>query len=369
MYPVGNPMSPFKLLEIGPYPPPASGWSVRIKYVKAAFDKDGHDCQVLNLGKHRTTKSSKYIDVQSGFDYLKKLFLLRLRGYHFHMHMNAQALKGPILALLALVVSILTFERATLTFHGGIEQLYFPKRNAGKMYWVIFFNFLFAKIIICNNDQIKNEIINYGPFVKPSKIKPIQAFSVQYLQYESVNLGEKIEAFFSIKKHVISSYIVLRNGFYIETLLKFFEILSEDTGVILVGIGEVEDNAIGWQYERLQKLQNEKKVLLVENLDRNEFLTLFKRSNICLRTPVSDGVSSSVLEALYLGTPVVASENGKRPEGVITYEADNHKDLSAKINLVLNNYSEITTNLIKPEISDTVSDEVQLLVKTYTDHK
>lgn len=362
-------MAQFKLLEIGPFPPPASGWSVRIKYVKEAFDKAGHDCLILNLGKFRAVKSGDYIDVQSGFDYLKKLFLLRLRRYHFHMHMNAQAVKGPILSLLALAVSILTFERATLTFHGGIEQLYFPKRNAGKMYWLIYFNLLLAKVVICNNDQIKNEIINYGPFVKPNKIVPIQAFSVQYLQYDSVSLGRDIETFFSIKKHIICCYIVLRNGFFIETLLKFLENMSADIGVILIGIGEVEDRNIAWQYEKLQELQNAKKVLLVGNLNRNEFLTLFKRSNICLRTPVSDGVSSSVLEALYLGTPVVASENNRRPEGVITYEANNHTDLTEKINSVISDYSDIKNNLIQPEIKDTVKDEVHLLVKTYSKHK
>jgi len=38
-------------------------------------------------------------------------------------------------------------------------------------------------------------------------------------------------------------------------------------------------------------------------------------------------VCSSVLEALALKTPVVASENGSRPEGVITYENQNIDDM------------------------------------------
>ena len=69
-----------KILEIGSYPPPNSGWSVRIKYLKDAFNNNGYTCQVLNLGKNRAVKSSEYIDVQGGLDYLKKLLMLRFQA-------------------------------------------------------------------------------------------------------------------------------------------------------------------------------------------------------------------------------------------------------------------------------------------------
>ena len=127
-----------KILEIGPYPPPNSGWSVRIRYLKEGFIEAGHQCQILNLGKNRRKKSPAYIDIQNGFDYLLKLLILRLRGYHFHLHMNGQAVKGPILSLAGIIVSILTLERPTLTLHGGVKQLYFPRENGKKMYLIKF---------------------------------------------------------------------------------------------------------------------------------------------------------------------------------------------------------------------------------------
>lgn len=359
-------MKKVKILEIGPYPPPASGWSVRIKYVKEAFNKDGYDCQVLNLGKNRKKKSENYIDVQSGFDYLRKLLLLRFNGYHFHVHMNGQAVKGPILSLLALTISILTFERAALTFHGGIEQLYFPKRNGKQMYLIILLNFVFSKIIICNNEQIKKEIVNYGPLINCNKIKPIQAFSIQYMDYENVHLGDKVENFIKTKKHIITCYIVLRNGFYIETVLGFLENSASDIGIILVGIRNVEDDDISWQYQKLLGFQKKGKVLMVENLERNQFLSLLKRSDICLRTPISDGVASSVLEALFLGTPVVASENNRRPHGVITYIAEDEADLTNKINYVLFGKIGINNHVCKTTITDTVEDEVNSLLATFS---
>ncbi len=38
--------------------------------------------------------------------------------------------------------------------------------------------------------------------------------------------------------------------------------------------------------------------------------------DVVLRTTLYDGDSVSVREALYIGTPVIATDNGMRPEGV-----------------------------------------------------
>ena len=38
--------------------------------------------------------------------------------------------------------------------------------------------------------------------------------------------------------------------------------------------------------------------------------------DVLLRTTLYDGDSISVREALYIGTPVIATDNGMRPEGV-----------------------------------------------------
>jgi len=45
-------------------------------------------------------------------------------------------------------------------------------------------------------------------------------------------------------------------------------------------------------------------------------LRAIAESDVLLRTTWYDGDSISVREALHLGTPVIATDNGKRPEGV-----------------------------------------------------
>ena len=354
-----------KILEIGSYPPPNSGWSVRIKYIKKAFEKKGYDCKVLNRGKNRNIKSDKYIDVQSEFDYLKKIILYRLKGYQFHEHMNGQAVKGPILTLGSILLSMLTLKRPALTFHGGINQLYFPKDNGKRMYWIIYLNFLLSKIIICNNEAIKKEILRYGPFIRADKIYPIPAFSIQYMDYTETELPVEVEKFIQKKKNIIVCYIVLRNGFFIETLIDFLNLISSDIGVILCGVRKVEDPEVEEYSKQLKKLEANNVILSVENLDHDQFLTLLSKSHIYLRTPVSDGIASSVLEALSLNIPVVASENGRRPKSVITYDANDANSLTVKIKDVSEKLAEYKNNIVKPIIRDTVNDEVVNLLKCF----
>ncbi len=356
-------MSRFKILEIGSYPPPFSGWSVRIKYIRDAFRETGDLCEVLNLGKNRKIKSPEYIDVQGGRHYLKSLLRMRLKGYCFHIHVNAQAVKGPILGLMAHLVSLLSFSRAALTFHGGLQQLYYPKQNGGKMYPIIWLNFFLASAIVCNDEAIKSEIEKYGPLIKAKKIHPIPAFSKQYLRYETIPLAEEIETFVKNKKCLIVSYIVLRKGFYIETLLEFLEGLTGNIGVILTGIGVIEDGEISNLYQKLRRLEKEGVILLAKSLNHNEFLSLLARADIYLRTPTSDGVASSVLEALSVGTQVIASENGRRPKGVISYTATDANDLQEKVAHVLEHIDSMNENHVLPIVEDTVTTEITLLKK------
>ncbi len=358
-------MSRLKILEIGPYPPPFSGWSVRIKYIRDAFREEGDQCEVLNLGKNRQIKSPEYIDVQGGSHYIRRLLGLRLKGYFFHIHVNAQAVKGPILGLIAHVISLLTFRRAALTFHGGLEQLYYPKQNGGKMYPVIWLNFVLANMIVCNDKAIKEKIVEYGPLIKAIKIHPIPAFSKQYLRYETRPMPEEIEVFAQKKKFLIVSYIMLRNGFYIETLLEFLDDLNEDIGVVLTGIGVIEDGEISGLYQKLCDLEARGCMLLAKSLNHNEFLSLLARADIYLRTPTSDGVASSVLEALSVGTQVVASENGRRPQGLITYSATDAKDMRKKVDYVLKNLSTLNDALVSPVVENTVETETNLLKKVF----
>jgi glycosyltransferase involved in cell wall biosynthesis len=80
-----------------------------------------------------------------------------------------------------------------------------------------------------------------------------------------------------------------------------------------------------------------------------------------LRTPITDGVASSVIESLALGVPVVACDNGTRPAGVVTYAAADAQGLAAAVEHVMDHRAEVVAALGEVAAPDTLADEVALL--------
>ena len=226
------------------------------------------------------------------------------------------------------------------------------------------YKFIFTepKYIICNNEAVKEKIAGYG--INPDKIIPIQSFSKQYLQFHEVALSGQAKEFFETGNPVIVSYVYFRPEFFVEELIEFFDrFVQEYKQARLVIIGHENGS------EPIKKMIAERgltdKVYFAGDLDHDTFLTYLKRATLFLRTPVKDGVCSSVLEALALKTPVVASENGSRPEGVITYENQNIDDMVEKVRYVVEHLEEVRKNLKEPDIPDTVSEEIELIRKAY----
>jgi glycosyltransferase involved in cell wall biosynthesis len=103
-------------------------------------------------------------------------------------------------------------------------------------------------------------------------------------------------------------------------------------------------------------------VHIAGDLGHDAFMTLLSRSAAHLRTPITDGVSATVLEALSLNVPVVASENGARPTSVITYRADDSTELAKRLSWVLKHHEEAIARIEIPNVPDTVQTEVKLLL-------
>ncbi|MDZ7265866.1 MAG: glycosyltransferase family 4 protein [candidate division KSB1 bacterium] len=306
---------PYRILQIGPYPPPGTGWSVRIKMLKRYIEAAGHICAVMNTNKNRKVTSGEFVPVLSGWDYFVKVLRYCAGGYLVHMHINGKSTKSPLLALVAESLSLLFGRPAVLTFHAGVVQDYFPRQNKFWLDNVFRLIFLLAGRIICNNEEVKARIVEYG--IRPEKITPIPAFCLEYLE-DKTALPERLTAFAQKHEPLVCSYIYLRPDFNIDFFLQAMaQVVAAmpRLGLILMG-ADREQNML---QEKLQRYQLSSHTCIAGDLDHGDFLAVLEACRVYIRTPVADGVSSSVLEALMLGTTVVASENGARPPGVLTY--------------------------------------------------
>jgi glycosyltransferase involved in cell wall biosynthesis len=338
-------LSMAKILQIGNYPPPMCGWAIQTKLVTEELRRRGHTCEVLKINEDRQVKDSAYVDVQNGPDYLRKVVRFGMAGYRLNVHVNAMSPKGYLLAMIAVLVGRIVSRPTLVTFHGGLSQDYFPRRDSWKLYQAFLLLFRLAGAVACDSAEIKQAIEGYG--IPSSKVMAIATFSSQYLHFEPAVVPTEAEDFLSRRRPVFFSYVSFRPEYRLETLRKGMSLFRErhpQAGFIWLGfpakeLRSAQEFVAAWPQGERDSL------LLLGNLTHDQFLTLMTRCSAVLRTPACDGVAASVLEALGLGVPVVASENGRRPTGVISYADTSAEEMCDRLNYLVENYERVKAGL------------------------
>jgi glycosyltransferase involved in cell wall biosynthesis len=168
-----------------------------------------------------------------------------------------------------------------------------------------------------------------------------------------------VELFLQKHPQVFLSYVSFRPEYRLDVLregMRRYRAMDPGAGFIWLGfpgkeMPAAEEFVANWPAEERATL------LLLGNLTHDEFLTLLSRCYLYLRTPACDGVAASVLESLALKIPVVASENGRRPRGVVGYRDTDPNDMVEKLNFVRQHYEEVKDGLH----SETDDDNVALM--------
>ena len=335
------PEAPVRVLQIGNYPPPMCGWAIQLKLVTEELRRRGHTCEVLKINEGRQIKSPEYVDVQGGFDYLKKIWSYAWRGYRLNVHVNGMSKKGYLLALAAALTGRAVNRPAQVTFHGGLSQDYFPRDDRSLARVAFSALFQVAGQIACDSEPIRDAIVHYG--IRPEKVQSIATFSPQYLQFSPQNLGEQVENFLQKHSRVFLSYVSFRPEYRLEILregMRRYREQDPEAGFIWLGF-PVNEMPAAEEFVNAWSAEERASLLLLGNLSHDQFLTLLSRSFVYLRTPACDGVAASVLESLALGIPVVASENGRRPAGVVTYSDTSAADMVEKLQFVREHYEDV----------------------------
>lgn len=348
-----------KILEIVPYPPPFTGWATRAYFVHKALQQMGHQCVVLNMGNNRKIPSNEYECVRSGWEYVRKILVYLSRGYTLHLHANGGSPKGFFLCLIAYFMTLSIFRRPQLTFHAGIEQIFFPRANSRKMVPILRLLFGIPKVVICNNSDVKARIVEYS--INPTKVIAITPFSKQYVADATSEISTEIKDFIRNHSPIIFTYLELRPEHAPEPLFQGMASVAKvipEIGFILVGATN--------EREALQRLLEQagiaERTFHVGAVSHSLFLSLLRQSTVYLRSNQREGTSSSIRESLYLGTMVIANDKGDHPEGVITYPWGDGKAIGETLLGCLQNPRKLAAEA--GDIPDTVGLEAELLARS-----
>jgi glycosyltransferase involved in cell wall biosynthesis len=266
----------------------------------------GIPCGVINLTRHRKPNSDEVYYPASAAELIRLLLTLPYDILHLHLGGN---LTQRLLAL-SLTCCLIPGKKTVLTFHSGG----FPSSPEGRaLHAKTFSAFVLRRFeaVIGVNTAIVAWLANLG--VAQDRLRYIPPHTDALAP--AGGLSDALESFYRDHDPVLLTVGLLEPEYdlplQIETLGKILQSLPR-AGLVIIGAGSLEAElrraiaAVTWaEY-----------ILLAGDVAHAETLRAMAEAGMLLRTTLYDGDSVSVREALRLGTPVIATDNGMRPPDV-----------------------------------------------------
>ena len=295
-----------KVAQLGSYPPPQGGVQTNLVAIREFLEQTGHSCVAVNLTRFRGNAPGVYYPATAAE--LVRL-LPRLPVDLLHLHFGGHL--APRLLGLALFCTMLPGRKTVLTFHSGG----YPSSPAGKTAgWWTLRGFIFRRLdgLIAVNAEIATLYRKFG--VRAERIRTILPFSITPPK-PSDPLPERLRAFTANHRPVLLSVGGLEPEYdlplQIDTLADILPRFP-DARLVIAGSGSQEPEI----RRRIASKPYADHILLYGDLPREATLRAMLDADVVLRTTHYDGDAISVREALYLGAPVIATDNGMRPAGV-----------------------------------------------------
>jgi glycogen synthase len=297
-----------RVLLLGPYPPPHGGVQTNLVAIRSWLRQHGVPCAVINITRHRKPEAEEVYYPKGAVELLQ--LLARLRYNLIHLHLGGM-LTTRVLAL-GLVCSLRPGAKSVLTFHSGGFPSSPRAQSLGPASFPAFVLRRFDGLIAVN-EEIMVFFRKMG--VSSRKLRLISPYAFLPDDQSSASLPEPLAAFLAAHHPVLISVGLLEPEYDLPLQIEALPQLRQkfpDTGLLLIGSGSQEGNLRA----TIQQNPCREHILLAGDVPHAATLEAVSRCRVMLRTTLYDGDAVSVREALHLGTPVIATDNGMRPAGV-----------------------------------------------------
>ncbi len=295
------------VVELGPIPPPEGGVSRQIVAIKDRLTDRGIKCTLV--ATTRSDPDHRSADNVYPESPLALVSILRESDADiFHLHLGGEI----TLRVLALALAVAKTARCSiLTMHSGG----FPKAIAGSS---IFRRKFAASIlkkfdrVIAVSGDIADALRELG--VPPEKVETIPPYAL-YLPDPDIQPDEKLRDFLVGHSPILVAVGGLETEYApIEQIAAVKDLVGEfpNIGLVIAGDGSIRNKVV----ESIADAGLSESVYLAGNVSHDISLHLLQKADVALRTTRYDGDAISVRESLFLGTPVLATRAGTRPEGV-----------------------------------------------------
>lgn len=296
-----------RVLQIGPYPPPYGGVQVNILSIRRFLLERGIDCSVINVTRHRNASEPGVYHPTSALEVARLLWQLDYDIIHLHIGGNLTSR----LVGLCFYCTMLPSCKTVLTFHSGG----YPSSPVGEKAnpWTLK-GYVFRRLdrIIAVNEKIREMFIKFG--VPQEKVRLISPFD-PCAAVSNAELPCQIRGFLDSHSPILVTVGLLEPEYNLHLQIDSLELVLKkfpQAGLIIIGSGSLEQSL----RDHISTKEYSDHVLLCGDVVHEATLKTISEADVFLRTTQYDGDSISVREALHLGVPVIATDNGMRPLGV-----------------------------------------------------
>lgn len=286
---------------------------------------EGIRCSVINVTRHRQEEHDDLYFPASGREVLSRLDALNPDVVHVHFGGSLFMRQAALFVLLSLRPRTAN----VFTFHSGG----FPGSEEGQSArWFSARGFALRRLdaIIGVNQELVNTFLRYG--ARRSRVHLIAPFAplldLQAIRAEVI--PAELEQFVHEHDPFFLSVAQLEPEYGLDVQISAFQSIRARyprAGLMLLGGGTLHESLAN----QIASIPDSAHVLLAGNVPRPKTLALIARADLLLRTTHYDGDALSIREALSIGTPVLATNNGMRPDGVALLSALNPDALADEI--------------------------------------
>jgi glycogen synthase len=297
-----------RVLLLGPYPPPHGGVETNLVAIRTFLLKRGIPCAVINITRHRKAEADEIYYPKGAAQLLRLLVCL----HYDILHLHVGGLLSRRVLRLGLACSLIPSKKTVFTFHSGG----YPSTPQGRSTGPRSFDGLVLRRfdhLIAVNQEILQFFLKLGVSHKRVQLIAPHAFP-EGESYEG-SLPEPLATFFTEHRPVFISAGQLEPEYDLLVQIEAFARVRAHfpkAGLVLLGHGSLEQDL----RNRIQVDHSAADILLSGDIPHAAAMRAISRADLMLRTTLYDGDAISVREALHLGTPVIATDNGMRPAGV-----------------------------------------------------
>jgi len=303
-----------RVLQLGPYPPPHGGVQSNLVSIRDYLRSAGHECRAINLTRFRR-RDADGVYYPAGAAALAWL-LWRLPADIVHLHFGGDL--TPRLLGLLFFCTLLPRRKTVLSFHSGG----YPSSPAGRSAApATVRGYVFRRLdgVIAVNPEIAALFRRFG--VRQERIRTILPFALKAPDPHTA-LPPLLAEFFAAHQPVLLTVGLLEPEYDLAMQIDVMEEIVRRfprAGLVIAGAGSLEESL----RSRIRGKPYAQHILLYGDMPHAVTIRATLDCDALLRTTLYDGDSVSVREALYLGTPVIATDNGLRPPGVMLIPRSN----------------------------------------------